>query len=190
MLVQQGRLAIRALQKSDAPVMLRWLQDERVLEFYEGRDKHFDLHTVIEVFIEDQGGTTPCLVLLNEKPLGYVQFYPLDSEDKQALELPVEDVIYGLDQFIGEPDSWGLGLGTELVSLMRDYLITEKAAQRLVLGPQSRNSRAIACYEKCGFEKLRMLPAHEMHEGQLQDCWLMQYYPARSSLIASSRPKI
>ncbi|EPJ9959655.1 GNAT family N-acetyltransferase, partial [Acinetobacter baumannii] len=63
MLVQQGRLAIRALQKSDAPVMLRWLQDERVLEFYEGRDKHFDLQTVIEVFIEDQGETTPCLVL-------------------------------------------------------------------------------------------------------------------------------
>ncbi|EPJ9221226.1 GNAT family N-acetyltransferase, partial [Acinetobacter baumannii] len=25
---------------------------------------------------------------------------------------------------------------------------------------------------------------------QLQDCWLMQYYPARSSLMASSRPKI
>lgn len=159
MLVQQGRLAIRVLQKSDAPVMLRWLQDERVLEFYEGRDKHFDLQTVIDLFIEDQGETTPCLVLLDNKPLGYVQFYPLDSEDKRALELPVEDEIYGLDQLIGEPDFWGLGLGTELVTLMRDYLITEKAAQRLVLDPQSRNLRAIACYKKCGFEKLRLLPA-------------------------------
>lgn len=35
--------------------------------------------------------------------------------------------------------------------------------------------RAIRCYEACGFRKVKRLPAHELHEGQWKDCWLMEY---------------
>ncbi|MEH1834506.1 MAG: GNAT family protein [Nostoc sp.] len=34
------------------------------------------------------------------------------------------------------------------------------------------NPRAIRCYEKCGFVKVKLLPAHELHEGEYSDCWL------------------
>jgi len=36
-----------------------------------------------------------------------------------------------------------------------------------------KNFRAIRCYEKCGFVKVKLLSGHDFHEGKYQDCWLM-----------------
>lgn len=33
------RIRVRTLNDNDFPLILKWLTDERVLEFYEGRDK-------------------------------------------------------------------------------------------------------------------------------------------------------
>ncbi len=43
------------------------------------------------------------------------------------------------------------------------------------MDPQLRNTRAMKCYEKCGFKKIKILPKHELHEGVHQDCWLIEY---------------
>jgi len=61
--------------------------------------------------------------------------------------------IYGMDQFIGEADYWNKGIGTLLVTSMVNYLIGSKKATRVVMDPQVRNTRALKCYEKCGFKK-------------------------------------
>ena len=36
-------IRIRTLNENDFPLLLKWLSDERVLEFYEGRDKKYTL---------------------------------------------------------------------------------------------------------------------------------------------------
>ena len=36
-------IRIRTLNENDFPLLLKWLSDERVLEFYEGRDKKYKL---------------------------------------------------------------------------------------------------------------------------------------------------
>ena len=56
------------------------------------------------------------------------------------------------------------------------YLIEHKKADRIVMDPQTRNTRAIKCYEKCGFKKVKILPSRELHEGEYQDCWLIEYH--------------
>lgn len=58
---------------------------------------------------------------------------------------------------------------------MVNYLIHDKNADRVVMDPHVRNTRAIRCYEKCGFKKVEILPKRELHEGEYQDCWLMEY---------------
>ena len=58
---------------------------------------------------------------------------------------------------------------------MTNFLMTVKGAQKIVLEPQSWNQRAIKCYEKSGFKKVKLLPKQELHEGELKDCWLMEY---------------
>lgn len=59
---------------------------------------------------------------------------------------------------------------------MIEFLLVQQKADRIVMDPQTRNERAIHCYEKCGFKKVRLLPKQELHEGIYQDCWLMEYH--------------
>lgn len=55
------------------------------------------------------------------------------------------------------------------------YLIDEKLVQKVVMDFQIWNVWVIVCYEKCGFRKIRLLREYELYEGQMRDCWLMEY---------------
>lgn len=98
----------------------------------------------------------------------------IESEEKSELGYDVGERIYGIDQFIGEPSLWARGIGTLLVSSMADFLFSQCGATRIIMDPKVRNGRALRCYEKCGFRQVRLLPNHELHEGVMQDCWLME----------------
>jgi aminoglycoside 6'-N-acetyltransferase len=173
---EEGCIKVRELGASDAGLLAKWLSNPTVLEFYEGRDNPFDLDKVNEVFYAQEDDEVKCIIEYDEKEIGYIQFYPLDDETKREYGYPVENEnIYGMDQFIGEADYWNKGIGTLLVTSMIKYLTGDRQADRVVMDPQTRNARAIRCYEKCGFRKVRLLPQNELHEGKYQDCWLIEY---------------
>ncbi|WKA52330.1 GNAT family N-acetyltransferase [Planococcus liqunii] len=176
MLFHDEKMTIRKLEDSDKEALVKWLSDPEVLKYFEGCDNPHDLKRVNQHYFERKDETTRCLVEYEGTPIGYIQFYPVLEEERMAYGYwNPDEVIYGTDQFIGEPDYWNRGLGTELVELMKKYLLSEKQADVLVMDPQVSNERAIACYEKCGFQKVKFLPAHELHEGEMKDCWLMEY---------------
>ena len=79
------------------------------------------------------------------------------------------------DRFIGEPNYWNKGIGTEVMKKVIGYLVSDKEAQYVMVDPQCRNIRAIHCYEKCGFKKSKIVEEHELHEGKLESCCLMIY---------------
>ncbi|MFD1851386.1 GNAT family N-acetyltransferase [Oceanobacillus bengalensis] len=175
MLFQNGQLKVRRLQVKDNYLLVKWLSDPSVLAFYEGRDNPFDLDKVNKAFYDSDDDEVKCVVEFDGKEIGYIQFYPLDDETKK--EYGYQDAtIYGMDQFIGEVSYWNKGIGTLLVSSMVTFLIEHKEAERVVMDPQTWNTWAIRCYEKCGFKKVRILPNHELHEGEYRDCWLIEYY--------------
>ncbi len=167
------RLRRMADTLTDYALLARWLSDERVLAFYEGRDRPFTLEMVREKFIPrvlSTEGVTPCILELAEQPVGYLQFYPAGREEYAFEEV---GLVYALDLFIGEPQEWGQGHGTRFIRLLLEYLFTQCAADWVILDPHVDNLRAIRAYEKCGFRKLKRLPEHEWHEGRRVDCWLM-----------------
>jgi aminoglycoside 6'-N-acetyltransferase len=170
-MIEDGDLLIRPLRDkiADYQSMARWLSNPRVLEFYDGRDQALTLTEVQDKYsprILNAEGVTPCLIIFQGAPAGYLQFYPTDEG------------VFGLDQFIGDPDLWNRGLGTRTVSLILRYLFTVQGARKITVDPHRDNARAIRCYEKCGFRKVQILPQHELHEGSYRDCWLMEIsYP-------------
>ncbi len=115
-------------------------------------------------------GETACILVYEGRPVGYLQFYPAEREE-YAFE--GEGVVYGLDLFIGEPEHWNQGLGTQYIQMLLRYLFETLQADWAILDPHIDNLRAIRVYEKCGFRKLKLLPEHERHEGRYVDCWLM-----------------
>lgn len=105
-----------------------------------------------------------------------ITVYPVTEEGRAEYGLdPGENTtgLFAFDQFIGDPERWNQGLGTRAVSLLVTYLFQKKAARKIVIDPRARNPRAIRCYEKCGFHKVKLLPKKELHEGKMEDCWLM-----------------
>jgi aminoglycoside 6'-N-acetyltransferase len=181
-LISDGELAIRLMRDElgDYQVMAKWLSDARVLEFYEGRDHALSLEQIQSEYlprIRGEEDVTPCLMMLQSAPIGYIQFYLVGEESRNSYGLANDydlESVYGIDQFIGEVACWNRGLGTRAITQLLRYLFPSKGARKAILDPHVTNLRAIRCYEKCGFRKVKILQAHEMHEGVLRDAWLME----------------
>jgi aminoglycoside 6'-N-acetyltransferase len=181
MFIRERDLAIRLMKDDDTDysLMARWLTDPRVLEFYEGRDNPFSIDRIREEYsprVLQLEHVTPCLLIFEDSPIGYVQFYPVTADRcSYGLENETEtDNLYGMDQFIGETGLWNRGLGSRAASLLLQYLFQVRGARKVILDPRVSNQRAIRCYEKCSFRRVKILPHHELHEGEYRDSWLME----------------
>ncbi|MBR0403692.1 MAG: GNAT family N-acetyltransferase [Eggerthellaceae bacterium] len=85
-----------------------------------------------------------------------------------------DEGLLGRGPVVGEPDYWDQGIGTAFLRMMASYLKACKEADRILLDPRKTNGRAIRAYQKAGFSIVKSLPAHELHEGKEEDCWLME----------------
>jgi aminoglycoside 6'-N-acetyltransferase len=182
---QDEDLVIRRMRDdpSDLEAMRRWLNDLPVMEFVHGRDRPFSLEQVKEKYgprLRDGWPTVACLIEREGRAIGYMQFYRwIDwAQDAEKMGFADDDRAYGIDIWIGEPDLWGRGLGTRAVRAMLRYLFEDHGASAVALCTYSWNERAIRAYEKAGFRKVRLLHESELHEGKLQDEWVMVAMPA------------
>ena len=176
-MIEQTDLVIRRMrdEPQDYALVSKWLSDERVLEFVYGRDNAFDLDRVHATFgppVRGEDKVVPCILEFNDTPIGYIQYYPVEDWEEYGIE-DTGEAVFGIDLFIGEPDVWDRGVGTRAMKMLVGHLFSALGAARLVIDPLVENKRAIRCYEKSGFEKVKVLPGHELHEGAYRDGWLM-----------------
>lgn len=175
MIYESYGILVREIEQKDELLLVSWLSNPRVLQYYEGRDRPHNLEMVRESFFVDDEECR-CIVEYHGKPIGYIQFYQLDADTMNDYGYyNSAEKVYGMDQFIGETAYWNQGIGTKLIKSMVDYLSRHKGADKIVMDPQTWNERALACYAKCGFKKVKLMKEHEKHEGIYRDCWLIQY---------------
>ena len=161
--------------EGDYRQLSQWLTDERVLEWYEGRDQPYPLERVIAKFsprVLRREAVMPCFILLDGRPVGYLQYYPVT--DAAGYELESAEDTWAFDLFVGEPELWSTGVGSAALRMAVRYVFEEHGAKHCVIDPRVDNPRAIRAYEKLGFTKVKVLVGHEEHEGALHDCWLME----------------
>lgn len=179
-LFTQQNLAVRLLTHADAPHLARWLGDPRVQPYWEGVESPSTEAEVIDRFWgEDaEGHVVLCMVERTGEPIGFLQYLHLADEPATLTEYGLDDAspegIWGVDLFIGVPELWNQGIGTELVKATLAYLFDALHARKVVIDPQTWNHRAIRCYEKAGFRKVKLLPRHERYEDEWRDGWLME----------------
>ncbi|MBM5799475.1 MAG: GNAT family N-acetyltransferase [Cyanobacteria bacterium K_DeepCast_35m_m2_023] len=53
--------------------------------------------------------------------------------------------------FIGDRGSWGLGLATEAIALVRDWALLQLGLHKLCAGIYAENNASSHAFEKCGF---------------------------------------
>ena len=177
--LREGPVAVRPLRPQDAPLLLSWMRNPQVLAFYGGRDMAYTPEKIQEDFYAPEEGARRCLVEFEGAPVGYIQIYQLDAQLCQEYHYLYQpgELLFGIDQFIGEPALWGKQIGRRFLALVLRRLTQEEGAAAVILDPHANNPRALRCYEACGFRKVKFLPQHELHEGVWEDCWLMEYRP-------------
>lgn len=175
--IVDGNLKIRELTYEDLNLIYKWLTDKKVLEFYGGRDKNYTFADIKEKYTEPwEDEVIRVIIEYNNKPIGYGQIYKMYDELYEDYHYPkTNEIVYGMDQFIGETNYWSMGIGTRYIKLIFDFLKREKRADAVILDPHQDNIRAIRAYKKAGFRIIEDLPKHELHEGEKKDCYLMEY---------------
>ena len=161
----------------DYTLMSKWLTDPVVLQYYEGRDNPHNIDKIEETYaprVLKKECVIPCIMQFDGRYIGYIQYYQITEDEKSEYGYDGWENVYGIDLFIGEPEYWNKGIGSRTLKGLIEMLENEKKADRIIIDPQTWNVRAISCYEKCGFSKVKLMKKHELHEGEYRDCWLME----------------
>jgi RimJ/RimL family protein N-acetyltransferase len=150
--------AFRRLATDDLPLMHRWLNTPHVQEWYIDEPTEFD--EVAATYAPNPAlPTERYLILLGDRPIGYIQTYFLADYLDYAVQVAAPEEIAGLagvDIFIGEADCIHRGLGTQaLRAFLREVIFGRNGATACQLDPDPANRAAIRCYEKVGFRHIR-----------------------------------
>lgn len=100
------------------------------------------------------------LIRDSDEVIGSVSYAINDSKIKHA----------ELDIWISNKKYIGLGLGTEAINLVMNYVINNYEIRTFIIRPWSKNINAIKAYKKCGFREIEdFKPEDYYNEHEIED---------------------
>lgn len=147
--------AFKPFQAQHILLLQNWLKQPHVAEFWQETDNEEELKQKFLHKLHERD-VRPYIVELNGRPIGYIQDY-------EACKVgggwwpDVEAGVFGIDQFIGEPELVNRGIGTAMIREFVVGLFTNKAVRQIIIDPDPKNQRAIRAYEKVGFKKEKII---------------------------------
>jgi aminoglycoside 6'-N-acetyltransferase len=179
--IRDGDLTIRPMRDDarDYRLLMRWRAEPHVREWWDPDDPIPTLDEVLEHYgpgVRGEEPTTPCIFELDDRPVGFVQFYRWlpHAQEEPAIDVRPDADTFGLDIHVGEPDLIDQGLGTRVVELLCTHLERDLGASWVALTTEVGNHRAQRAYEKAGFRKVRQVLDTDTRDGRRAVCWLME----------------
>lgn len=162
-------ISFRQMQESDISLVLNWLKQPHVSEFWfsvrnsSDEELHEKYHKrlkegVIELYI----------MTVNNHDIGLIQTYFLEHDNPFHVNGPAK----GIDLFIGDKDYLNRGFGSQLIELfMTQHVFNDSEVSYACIDPEVANERAIHVYEKCGF-----VPVHAGYcpHSKLLTCYMIR----------------
>lgn len=140
----------------DLPMLHDWLNRPHIVEWWQNerptlaevREKYLPRVLAAE-------RVTPYIGLLDGRPFAYAQSYIALGCGGGWWEDVTNPGVRGIDQSIADPALLGQGLGTRLVRTLVQRLFSDPAVTIIQTDPAPDNARAIRCYEKAGFRRVK-----------------------------------
>jgi aminoglycoside 6'-N-acetyltransferase len=155
------RVTLRHPTVADADALTAILGEPEVAHWWPG----FDRARVIEELIADRHAEEPFVIELDGQIVGYIQV---------AEELEPDFYHAGIDLFL-TTSAQGQGFGPEAIRVLAADLIDRRGHHRLTIDPVADNHRAIAAYERVGFQAVGRLRQYQrMADGTWADALLME----------------
>ena len=148
-------IGFRRLGRDDLGLMYQWLRREHVRRWWDEHESYEDVADHYLPAIEGRRPTDLYLILLDDRPVGFIQAYLLaDHPDFGAL-VGLGAGVAGVDLFIGEEELTGKGLGTNVLrAFVRDVVFAEPATSACIADPDVRNTASLRAFEKAGFRRV------------------------------------
>ena len=192
MTLEGNLISFRRLAEDDLLLMHGWLNTEHVSRWYDAnggrRPSYEDVMEKYAARIHGKAKTEPFLIMLGDRPVGYIQCYRIRDHPQYAEAVDVEDGACGIDLFIGEEDSVYRGPGPHILSrFLHDVVFRSPDAPSCVIGPAITNVAAIRAYEMTGFIYLKTVQV----PGEPEPEYLMRIAPEDVIDISSdSQPRL
>jgi aminoglycoside 6'-N-acetyltransferase len=150
------RIGFRPLAAGDLPLLYEWLQREHVRRWWTDRETY---DAVVEHYLPAIEGSKPTdlyLILLDDRPGGFIQTYRVSDHPEFRDLVAVEDGVAGVDLLIGEPELTGHGLGSEALDrFVHDIVFSDPEIHACIADPDAENLASLRAFEKAGFRVVR-----------------------------------
>jgi RimJ/RimL family protein N-acetyltransferase len=164
-------ISFPALTIEDLPQLRRWLNAPHVYEWWGVEsgpgslggpgDQAATEQQVYEKYAPgldpEAAGTRRHLIALDGRPVGLIQWYPLDGEPDYATAIgETEPGGAGIDLLIGETDVVDRGIGARVLdAFVTTTVFSEATITRAIGAPHPGNVRSCRAFEKAGFVFVR-----------------------------------
>lgn len=152
-LVHIMEIAFRPMRRTDFPLLQKWLSEPHIDSWWH---QPFTLAEVEETYGPRVDGTKPThmyLILLNENPIGWVQWYRWSDYPDHAAQLRADRNAAGFDLAIGDKNLLGRGLGSAIIDqFLQRYVFIHPDITGVVSDPEETNLRSLRAFQKAGFD--------------------------------------
>jgi aminoglycoside 6'-N-acetyltransferase len=148
-------LRFQRLTANDLPLLHEWLQREPVRAWWSRRESFDEVVDHYLPAIEGRKPTDLYLIVLEERPVGFIQTYLLSDHPDSAELVGAGTGVAGVDLFIAEAELTGQGLGAEVLrSFTRQIVFARPTTIAWLADPDARNAVSLRAFEKAGFHKV------------------------------------
>lgn len=155
------------MNSEDLPTITRWYQNTEFLQLLDARPAYPQTIPAITQSFEERQKASDTFILAirllaNDRLLGYVELEGILWTNQ----------VGWVSIAIGEQIYWGKGYGYEAMQLALKFAFHELNMHRLQLTVFSYNKRAIALYEKLGFQREGVYREFLQRDGKRFDMYL------------------
>ena len=141
---KMAKITLRKLHKTDIPLFYKWWNDKELREYTSGTFESMSEKVIDKTMLGHLANSLyyDFIIECDDKPIGHILI-----QFKKKYEIYIA---------IGEKDCWNKGFGTLAIRAALDWFFQNFPLENEIdLGVNIDNPRAIACYEKVGFRKIR-----------------------------------
>ena len=159
------RIGFRPLTTSDLPLLYEWLQREHVKRWWTDRETYDEVVQHYLPEIEGSRPTDPYLILLEDRPAGFIQTYRVSDYPEYRELVNVGDGVAGVDLFVAEPELTGRGFGSEALRRFADDIVfSDPGIHACIADPDAENVASLRAFGKAGFRVVRQFVDPSDHD--------------------------
>lgn len=169
-MITGNRVRLRAIERSDIPIFVRWLNDPEVTE-------NLLIHSPLSAAMEEGWFDRHLAANPNENEILGIEvlvgttWVHVGNTGLHGIEPVHLAAEFGI--FIGEKQYWNQGYGREAARLMLKHGFEDLNLNRIYLHVYETNPRAVRSYEAAGFKREGVLREAVYKNGKYLDVILM-----------------